>query len=177
MMFRAYLTIAFLWLGLGALAVDIELFKTDAHCDYDDIDFCVNVAEGACCGSLDRLYLSCQALGRAVQAYSSRPASGEICYYLLGGSSECWGVSNDINSISGCKWLPNRKRSTSMRTKRMGLEESKECVQPTHSGKRIDGKKYGIDMSRPEFEEYRNLTGVEEKNKFLVEHADIIRDE
>ncbi|KAF1835697.1 UBC-like protein [Decorospora gaudefroyi] len=54
---------------------------------------------------------------------------------------------------------------------------AKGCVQPTHNGKRIAGKKYGIDMSRPEFEEYKNLTGVEEKNKFLVENADIVRDE
>jgi len=50
--------------------------------------------------------------------------------------------------------------------------------RPTHNGKRIEGKKYGINISRPEFEEYKNLTrGVEEKNRFLVENADIVRDE
>jgi hypothetical protein len=62
-------------------------------------------------------------------------------------------------------------------TANVRLRCAKECVQPTHSGKRIDGKKYGIDMSRPEFEQYKNLTAVEEKNKFLLENADIIRDE
>jgi hypothetical protein len=50
-------------------------------------------------------------------------------------------------------------------------------MQPTHNGKRIGGKKYGIDMSRPEFEVYKNLTGVEEKNKFLIENADMVSDE
>ncbi|KAI1670835.1 Ubiquitin-conjugating enzyme E2 [Pyrenophora tritici-repentis] len=54
---------------------------------------------------------------------------------------------------------------------------AKGCVQPTHNGKRIGGKKYGIDMSRPEFEEYKNLIRVEEKNKFLIENADIVWDE
>jgi hypothetical protein len=33
-----------------------------------------------------------------------------------------------------------------------------------------------MDTSRPEFEEYKKLTGVEERNKFFIEHADIVRD-
>ncbi|KAJ4376344.1 hypothetical protein N0V83_001627 [Neocucurbitaria cava] len=55
--------------------------------------------------------------------------------------------------------------------------QRQEHVEPTHNGKRIGGKKYLIDMSRPEFEVYKNLTTVEEKDKFLIENADLVRDE
>lgn len=48
--------------------------------------------------------------------------------------------------------------------------------EPTHYGRRIGGKKYGMDIRRPEFEEYENLTEGEEKDKFFIEKADIIKE-
>lgn len=57
-----------------------------------------------------------------------------------------------------------------------GSDAAAKCVEPTHRGKRIGDKKYAMDMSRPEFEEYKNLIGVDEQNRFLIDHADMIRD-
>lgn len=57
----------------------------------------------------------------------------------------------------------------------IGFNATQECIEPTHHGKRIGGKTYGMDMSRPEFEEYMSLTG-EERDKFFVKNADVVRD-
>lgn len=183
MMIAKYLNITLLWIVFGAVAIDIELYKTDNRCEGDDFDFCINVAAGSCCGSLDRLYQSCQALGASIEAYSSRPATGDICYYRLGGSFECWGISNDINAISGCKSTPGSLQSIK-RTKRTKNQEhdvvsnsAEECTEPSYHGRRIGGKRYGIATSRPEFEEYKNISGVEEKNEFFIKNADIVQNE
>jgi hypothetical protein len=179
MMNRMYLTITFLWIVLGTLAIDVALYKTDNSCEGDDIDFCVDIAAGACCGSLDRLYQSCEA---GIQAYSSRPSTGDICQNLLGGSFECWGISNDINAISGCSWSADslqrirHRRRTNSQEHNGGSNATEGCTEPTYHGRKIQGKKYGIDVSQPKFKEYENLTKEEEKNKFLIKNADIVRD-
>lgn len=82
-----------------------------------------------------------------------------------------------LNSKATREHLTNQPRQPDVSS-----SAAKGSAQPTHrptyNGRRIEGKKYGIDMSRPEFEEYENLTGgEEEKNRFLVENADIVRDE
>lgn len=112
-----------------------------------------------------------------------RPATGDICYYRLGGSFECWGISNDINAISGCKSTPGslrrikRTKCTKTNEKDVSPNTAEECTEPSYHGKRIGGKRYGIEISRPEFDEYKNIIGVEEKNKFFIENADIVQND
>lgn len=57
----------------------------------------------------------------------------------------------------------------------VGSRAVKRQVEPTHHGRKIGGKKYAMDMSRPEFGEYENLP-ESEKNDFLMKHADIVWD-
>ncbi|UPX13408.1 E2 ubiquitin-conjugating enzyme [Ascochyta rabiei] len=54
------------------------------------------------------------------------------------------------------------------------LKAVEGSTEPTHDGRKIGGKKYGMDISRPEFKEYSKLTDVEERNKFFIKHADIV---
>lgn len=176
-----YQTLAFLSIALSAFAVDVELFKEDSRCEEDQFDFCVNIPAFSCCGTNERLYFSCQAIGAGVQAFSGTPLSDPpvICANLLGGSYECWGVSDDIERINGCWWtegLLKRTHPAKFANALRGEDGVEECLTPTHTGKYIGGKKYGIDMSRPEFAQLGNLTSVEEKDKFFIENADIVRE-
>jgi ubiquitin-protein ligase len=58
----------------------------------------------------------------------------------------------------------------------IGSNATKGCTEPIYHGRKIEGKTYGIDISRPDFKEYENLTKEEEKDKFFIKNADIIRD-
>ena len=48
-------------------------------------------------------------------------------------------------------------------------------VEPTHRGRKIAGKKYGMDMRTPEFAVYEKLPEAE-KDAFFILHADVIRE-
>lgn len=64
------------------------------------------------------------------------------------------------------------------------VKASKNSISPfiqrqaeiTHHGRRIGGTIYGMDVSRPEYEEYKTLASGAERDKFFVENADVIRD-
>jgi hypothetical protein len=124
-------------------------------------------------------------------AYSSQSVEEETCANYLGSSFECWGVSNDIAAISGCTWNDPALQATNgaeltkrtKRTRRTNLWEhddvsnaTRGCVKSLYHGKRFSGKKYLTDMGRTELKRYRNLSRVKEKNKFLINNADIVRD-
>jgi len=49
-------------------------------------------------------------------------------------------------------------------------------AKPLYHGRKIQGKTYGIDISRPVLKEYENLNQEEEKDKFFIKNADIVRD-
>lgn len=59
----------------------------------------------------------------------------------------------------------------------VGTDSAEGSREPTHHGRIIGGNKYGMEMSRPEYEVYKNLPGgAEEKDRFFTENADIVRE-
>ncbi|CAO2653005.1 Nn.00g024160.m01.CDS01 [Neocucurbitaria sp. VM-36] len=171
-MLQSYAAIALLSLALCTSAVDVRLFETSANCMGDDFISCTNQPAGQCCFGAD-LYKSCDAINpqKAIQAFSRQ--GGEICGVLLGGSFLCWGVSNDIASISGCKWSEPavKKREATAQVC------SGTVSYVTHVGKVIDNKSYMISMDRPEYQIYRSLNSSEDRAIYIKDHADIIKAE
>ncbi|KEQ57499.1 uncharacterized protein M437DRAFT_70751 [Aureobasidium melanogenum CBS 110374] len=174
-MSRTYLVLLFTCLVLGSLATDIDMFPDDNSCDGDDFITCENIPAGNCCYSDEELFQSCEANlpSKPIQAFALQ--SGDYCNILLGGSYLCWGVSDDIARISGCKWIEeNTKRSSHD-------ADTQSCAnsgrKPNYRGRKIGTKSYLIDMEGQGYQEYMNLTSSEDKNEFLMRKADKVRDQ
>jgi ubiquitin-protein ligase len=71
---------------------------------------------------------------------------------------------------------PKRVTHSEAAEHNIGSNATGKCVEPTHHGRKIKGKTYMIDMSRPEYQEYNNLIKAEEKDEFFINYADMIRD-
>ncbi|KAF2667787.1 hypothetical protein BT63DRAFT_480703 [Microthyrium microscopicum] len=163
------LIMAVLYLASSITAVDIRLYNEN-RCN-GIFGQCVAIDPGACCHLGDRwLGRSTRAIpqGLGIQAFSQQ--GGDLCGALIGGGFECWGVSNDIESISGAKWSRNRRA-----VKRNVVQECTGNVEMSHVGMTIEGKDYLLGVGRYEYQVFQNLTTEEEQRIYIKTWADTIK--